>query len=42
MMTYLAAVVFPFVAIACGIAVIGALLHFVRDIQREIRDTTGR
>ena len=40
MMTYLAAVVFPFLAIGSGVAVIRALLSFVRDIQREIRDTT--
>ena len=36
-MIYLMAVLFPLVAITCGIATIGALVKFVIRIQRDKR-----
>ncbi len=36
-MTFAFAYIFPPIAIACGVAVLLALIPFVREIQRDIR-----
>lgn len=36
-MTFLAAVVFPVVAILCGVAVMVSLTRFVAEIRRDMR-----
>ena len=38
-MIYIASVVFPIISIICGIVSLGALIKFVIEIQREIRES---